>query len=157
MKTIAGYFIKKSATICYYFAVVIFAYFSVSFAVACVNELGKPCLPPHLYNKAQDDYLLFGSLIKRRWVAFRLAGLPIMVAGNQSNFSDDGSPKPIPMPGEWQLSFVRVIKDGPFFLPYYAITSKKALHFRIAMRRDDLDGYFIPSITIKRLEHLISH
>ena len=109
-----------------------------------------------------DDFIPGFRWILRWWLARPLADVPYLLYGNQQywirneypyqeiidiswdniKFKWEYAPKPIPRPGEWQLSIVPAkIMGLRFCLPYFAITTKSGRHFRIGLGRlsDDFD------------------
>jgi hypothetical protein len=53
-------------------------------------------------------------------------------------------PQPIPPPGHWHFTTWPI---------YFGLSTRSGWHFRIAVRYDDIDGYYTwPSLTIKRLK-----
>ena len=130
-----------------------------------------------------DDYPWPFSRIPRSWTSFETIRPPLMILGNQNYWShfEGGQvvsdldvdylrkrnpvffavygPKPIPRPGEWQISIVRAEFWGySIRLPYLAFTTKGGWHFRVGARWTDrtLDSFWNyvtwPSIAIKKLE-----
>lgn len=137
-------------------------YMILIYAVALAPQeklLGKRCLPDKLKERLHDDYYLPDTT----WIPFYatswcLVEPPILLIGNQKSKSQlkngQEGPKPIPMPGEWQISIVQIKKKLPLILPYAAFTTKSNLHFRIGCRWDDIDHYYVfPSISVKRLSN----
>lgn len=101
----------------------------------------------------QDYYFSFFRGVPRKITTRCLAGLPILLLGNQDYWRETNqgfSPKPIPRRGEWQLSVTKWRKNCPIFLPYFSFTTTGGIHFRIGSRWDDMNGYFtIPSLALK--------
>ncbi|MBI4459997.1 MAG: hypothetical protein HY648_08060 [Acidobacteria bacterium] len=118
--------------------------------------IGKECLPEWLRDKAHDDYYVsWTRWIPRSATSWCLEHPPIQILGNQRQraAAKDGTlgPKPIPLPGRWQVSVVQIKKGWPLFLPYIAWTSKGGTHFRLGARWDDVDHYYtFPSIALAR-------
>ncbi len=117
--------------------------------------IGNHCLPDQLKGKLHEDFF-FPSIrwIPRAATAFCFAEPPIKLLGNQNYWEDakngELGPKPIPPPGQWQLTVVQVKKGWPLYIPYFALTTKKGTHFRIGCRWDDADNYYVlPSIGFK--------
>ena len=96
----------------------------------------KACLPEHIAKGLHTDYLWPFSLIPRRWTSFCWRQPPQKLLGNQelTRFDkfDEEAPKPIPKPGQWQISW-------PL---YFAFTTKSGWSFRIGARWDDVDFYY---------------
>ena len=118
--------------------------------------IGNRCLPEWLRGKTHDDYYLtWTRWIPRSATSWCIKAPPIQLLGNQEGeaLAADGTigPKPIPRPGEWQLSIVQIKKGWPFFLPYFAWTTEQGTHFRLGARWDDVDQYYtFPSIAIAK-------
>ena len=140
-------------------------YCTTTFLVALtVNEglAPKGCLPAYLKERTHVDYSHLFRLLRWvpwSWTSWCFVEPPILILGNQTTkaVARDGSsvgPKPIPGPGEWQLSLVQVRTELPIcFLPYFACTTKRGTHFSIGCRWDDADHYYIfPRIAVKPLE-----
>jgi hypothetical protein len=118
------------------------------------NLFGDHCLPAWLRGKNHDDYYFY----QMRWIprsatSWCIPQAPILLLGNQRGRAAalDGriGPKPVPQPGEWQVSVVQLKRDWPLFLPYVAWTTKDGTHFRFGARWDDIDHYYtFPSIAI---------
>ena len=87
-------------------------YFSLCFVLAVI--FAPHCsVPPAIQNGIHTDYrLAFLQTVPRSYTTRCFAGPPIMIIGNQDYWSAglDGSrgPKPIPRPGEWQLSLTQL-------------------------------------------------
>jgi hypothetical protein len=138
------------------------AYAGTTFLAALtVNEGLSPggCLPGYLRERTRDDYSYLFKLFRWvpwTWTSWCFVEPPRMILGNQKgryptrDHSATG-PKPIPEPGEWQLSVVQVRPEIPlWFLPYFAWTTKKGNHFSAGCRWDDIDHYYVfPRIAIK--------
>ena len=136
---------------------------TVLVALTANQRLGSgECLPAHLRNRTHDDYShLFKPFrwVPRSWTSWCFVEPPLLLLGNQKgtlaarNRSTRG-PKPIPRPGEWQLSVVQLRERLPvFFLPYFAFTTKKGTHFSVGCRWDDTDHYYtFPRIALKTRE-----
>ncbi len=118
------------------------------------NLFGDRCLPAWLQGKSHNDYYFsWTQWIPRSATSWCIAQAPILLLGNQKGRAraQDGriGPKPVPEPGEWQVSMVRLKRDWPLFLPYIAWTKKDGTHFRFGARWDDVDHYYtFPSIAI---------
>ncbi len=123
-------------------------YFILLYILAlCLGILGPNCLPAHLKNKDHSDYSFPGTQkIPRYATSWCLVEPPLMLLGNQKNSL------PLPEKGSWQFSIVIIKKNWPFVLPYFALTTKTGLHFRIGCRWDNIDHYYVfPSIALRYL------
>jgi hypothetical protein len=157
-------YIKKLRKILRILLISFAAYAAATLIVALsVNEalMSKDCLPDSFGARPHDDYTIgrwklpLISRIPWNLTAWCFVEPPIYIAGNQKSFYEHNGHrglKPIPAPGEWQLSLVRVREGLPFFLPYFAFTMHSGNHFRAGCRLDDVDFYYVfPSISLKRL------
>ncbi|MBL8029627.1 MAG: hypothetical protein JNN11_00015 [Candidatus Doudnabacteria bacterium] len=111
----------------------------------------KACLPEHLHHKTHTDWE-FKKQTPWHTNVICDHGPPLQVWGNQDYWSVAENkrigPKPIPRPGEWQLSRKTFpTHKGPRDLYYFAFTVHifgEWYHFRVAeFRWDDVDGYYI--------------
>ncbi len=155
-----GFRLKLAKKLCLIFCCSCFWYLTSIYLVAYFSKpklIGAGCLPDYLKTKKHNDYtFLFRPL---RFLPFAATSFcfeepPIMILGNQKSFEFSRNkslkgPKPVPKAGEYQLSVIQVKKNLPLFLPYFAITFKNNLHFRIGCRWDDVDHYYVfPSIAL---------
>jgi hypothetical protein len=95
---------------------------------------------PAILNERHSDWPLFFAAIPRAWTAWISDRPPVRLLGTE-RVEDHLD---IPEPGKWVLAFP----------PYAAVTLRNGWHARIGLRYDYVDGYYQPSFTIKRLEHL---
>lgn len=125
-----------------------FLYFSVGAGLLPLEKVQqRECLPAALEWELHNDYPSSLRWIPRQTTSWCMAGPPVVVFGDQRR-----GPLPVPPPGDVQLSFVRVRRDLPFFLPYFAATTEGKWHFRIGARWNPLEGYYtFPSFTLKKL------
>lgn len=108
------------------------------------------CLPQHLVGKKHDDWIWPLRWVPRSWTSF-CGKPPDKLLGNQIEVATEIEgvvyvyPKPIPPPGQWQISYP----------PYIAATLKNRWHFRLGARWNDAPGeayYTFPSFKIGRLQ-----
>ncbi|MBI4160745.1 MAG: hypothetical protein HY506_02445 [Candidatus Yanofskybacteria bacterium] len=125
-------------------------------AILFARRDGKACLPiPIQKGKLHQDYYFeFLRWIPFAWTSWCFEEPPILIAGNQNYWEKlpggSAGPKPLPRPGEWQLSIIQIKRGWPLFFPYFSFTTQDGLHFRIGCRWDDIDSYFVlPSFAIK--------
>ena len=109
----------------------------------------RECLPDHLKHEHHKDWRWPLCYIPRAWTSWcrgRHFGYPPELLRGNCWTGKQGIwvyPKPIPQPGQWQLS-------SPF---YFAFTTKAGWHFRFGCRYDDVDFYYtVPSLALKRIE-----
>jgi hypothetical protein len=130
------------------------------FLIGCIllpfeRAESRTCLPSKLQDQPHGDYLPGLRWIPRSATSWCMVQPPKMVMGSQTNDcvrKGLRGPEAIPARGQWQLSFVQVRERLPFFLPYFAITTKNGWHWRIGCRWDQSDGYYsFPSGAIKKL------
>ena len=132
------------------------------------NESLPPIHQPDGARPTHDDYIPGLRWIPRGWTSFKSPLPPRQVAGNQKywglphsggSWTDvqfpDGlyGPKPIPRPGEWQVSLVTLPDSFPRWikLPYFSYTSRGGHHVRLGARWTDTDDYItFPSIAYKK-------
>lgn len=116
--------------------------------------VGNRCLPKWLQGEAHTDYYLsWTRWIPRSATSWCIDEAPVQLLGNQKEkaVARNGAvgPKPIPGPGEWQMSAVQLKNGWPLFLPYFAFTTKGGTHLRIGCRWDDVDHYYtFPSFAL---------
>lgn len=115
---------------------------------------GGGCLVDQRKEGYHTDYL-WGYLpgIKWKWTVLCGLGPPTQDAGNQDYHvgpHEANHPKPIPLPGQWQLSH-RLAKTRWWWdvrLHYFARTDRHGHHSRIGWRWDDKDNLYLPSLVI---------
>lgn len=125
-------------------------------ATSPIPVFGRDCLPQALKDKRHTDYPK-----GLRWIPWHITSWcawepPRKLAGNQKSNSvslaGKSGPKPVPEPGTWQISVVRLKHRIPLFLPYAAYTTKNRVHVRLGCRWDDVDHYYVfPSIAVKKV------
>jgi len=125
------------------------SYFVLGYLVAFFDG---NCVPFHKMDDVHCDYYFrVAKYIPWGWTTRCLVQPPIMIAGNSrsTGWTANGrlGPKPIPEPGEWQLSVIQVKEGWPLYLPYFAVTFSGGMHFRIGTRWDDVDGYYVVAST----------
>ena len=119
--------------------------------------LGKSCLPEPFRLKPHNDYPWGLRWVPRWATSWCMQEPPVQLLGNQKSTAvtpaGKRGPKPIPEPGTWQLSGMRLHINFPIYIPtYVAITTKNRFHFRIGARWDDVDHYYVfPSIALKKV------
>lgn len=111
----------------------------------------RSCLPAHLQTRTHTDW----EYKKHTpWHANVVCdnGAPQLIWGNQDYWAmaenKKFGPKPVPRPGEWQISRKTFqTAEGPRHLYYFAITKHvygQWFHFRLAeFRWDDVDNYYV--------------
>lgn len=119
-------------------------------------QTSKQCLPKQLQHKKHSDFLL-GKFIPRSWTSHCFQEPPKQIFSNQSETAPalNGQLGPLPLPsrGKWQFSLIHVKKHWPFYLPYFAVTTKKGWHMRLGCRWDEVDHYYtFPSFALKKLK-----
>lgn len=135
------------------------AYLPLLYGVATVSSalaLGKSCLSPALKDKRHSDFPRGLRWVPWSATSWCMEEPPKKLLGSQKSASASLAgkfgPKPVPEPGTWQISVVRLKRRLPFFLPYLAYTAKNKMHFRIGCRWDDVDHYYVfPSIALKKV------
>ena len=145
------------------FILAFFVTVSASFCVVYVSPVfleygGGDCLVDSRKNGYHSDYLWGYAPVK--WSHTVLCGIeaPIQDAGNQRYdvwVLGRPAPKPVPLPGEWQVSHTTVrTRLWNVRLYYFAATTLGLYHVRIGWRWDDLDDFFLFSVVpLKKLPY----
>lgn len=130
------------------FVVTFFVYQVAGYFLAYA-QTGPGCMPDHLKGQLHTDYSIpaFQS-VPRGTMYASLVQPPILLAGSsgyptEAATNGEHGPKPIPGPGQWQLSTIQVKKGWPFYLFYVAYTTKNGSHFRLGTRWDDVDKFYV--------------
>lgn len=127
-----------------------------------VQNGGGHCIADERKYDYHTDYL-WGYISFVPWKHTVFCGIdpPVQHIGNQdfdrwvtigeSSLTGRYAPKPIPLPGQWQVSST-VVKTmwWDVRLHYVAFTTKGMRHGRIGWRWDDIDEFFLPSLVIMK-------
>ena len=122
-----------------------------------LEHSGANCLADGRKTGSHADYIRPLRWVKWKYTVVCGIDPPVQDHGNQdfhtSLVSHRLGVKPIPPPGQWQHSHA-VAHNRIFWnvrMDYLAIRLKNGLHARLGWRWDDVDGFYVFSLSIKKI------
>jgi len=148
---------RRCLTLSVLFAAVIVLTYSIYVLPVILDYGGGRCLPDYLKNSYHTDYLW--GWLKVKWEQNALCGIsaPTQAHCNQeydAGLVGDRHPKPVSLPGQWQISYADVTpRWWNVRLYYFAFTNSNMYHGRIGWRWDDLDNFYLFSVAFKKIPY----
>jgi hypothetical protein len=119
---------------------------------------GNAALPDNLKGKKHNDWPWGLRWVPRAWTAFAVPWYPQKLIGNQQPRSilvHPNTPQqylvltydPVPKNGYWSIQTIKLFSWLPY-LPLYFTIVQFHWHFRIGIRWDSVDNYYVPDIAL---------
>lgn len=122
---------------------------------------GNAALPDNLKGKKHNDWPWGIRWVPRAWTAFYVPWKPIKMLGNQEprwiHVHPDHPDQvyavwgydPVPLNDQWSIQGIKLFSWLPY-LPLYFTVVKFHWHFRIGIRWDSVDDYFVQDIALTK-------
>lgn len=161
--------IRKFKIFCGWTIIMVNLYVAITILLLVFIPRSKECLPERIRVGIHTDYTIaVTQRIPRNVTSFCLcdvAAPQALISSNGTVFVcpfkpgstnvrtySEGSPMPIPVPGEWHVAVMKIREDIPWYVPYVTFTTNQGWHFRLGIRWDDVDNYYVfPSAAWHRL------